>query len=200
MHEDRRVLVRWQGAVRLRTRVRCMCAARLRNPWLRSSHGTPCSKLPSLELDGGRDHRGPAGRADALRVGTEAGPVPKSHGNSVDSNLDTFVHTHPGQSGRRGQGVSKHRAEIGPPPVEAETFTSAYLPPPASARFDLVGRSRAGCPLSCLRLMQAELFWVGTWAHDEQIPTPYFSRSGRHPPVWGFACGGRRRPEARLNR
>ena len=80
------------------------------------------NKLPgaSLALDGGRDRSKPAGRADALRVGAEAGPVTRSHGNSLDSNLDTFVLTQPGRSGRRGQGVSAHRAEIGPPPVHAQ--------------------------------------------------------------------------------
>ena len=83
----------------------------------------------SLELDDGRDRRRPAGRADALRVGTEAGPVPRSHGNSLDTNLDTFVRTQPGQSGRRGQGATLHRSQIGPPPLEAETFTSAYSHP-----------------------------------------------------------------------
>ena len=64
-----------------------------------------------------------------LRVGTEAGPVPRSHGNSLDTNLDTFVRTQPGQSGRRGQGAALHRAEFGPPPLEAETFTSEYSHP-----------------------------------------------------------------------
>ena len=65
-----------------------------------------------LELDDRRDRRRPAGRADALRVGAEAGPMPRSHGNSLDSNLDTFVLLHPGQSGRRGQGGTLHRAEL----------------------------------------------------------------------------------------
>ena len=69
-----------------------------------------------FELDDGRDRRKPAGRA-------EAGPMPRSHGNSLDSNLDTFVLLHPGQSGRRGQGGTLHRSQIGPPPVEAKTFT-----------------------------------------------------------------------------
>ena len=68
-----------------------------------------------FELDDGQDHSGPAGRADALRVGAEAGPMPRSHGNSLDSNLDTFVLLHPGQSGRRGQGATLHRSQIGPP-------------------------------------------------------------------------------------
>ena len=95
-----------------------------------------------FELDDGRDRRKPAGRADALRVGTEAGPMPRSHGNSLDSNLDTFVLLHPGQSGRRGQGGTLHRSQIGPPPVEAETFTSAYIPPPASVPFTRFGSFR----------------------------------------------------------
>ena len=117
-----------------------MCTSHLRNSGPRSSRVMSCCQLPSLELDDGRDCRKPAGRADALRVGTEAGPMPRSHGNSLDSNLDTFVLLHPGQSGRRGQGGTLHRSQIGPPPVEAETFTSAYLPPPG---FEAICGARA---------------------------------------------------------
>ena len=84
-----------------------LCAARLRNPWLRSSHGTPCSKLPSLELDDGRDRRKPAGRADALRVGTEAGwpdPCPGATGTRWTATWTRLCSPIPGRVAGGGRG------------------------------------------------------------------------------------------------
>ena len=95
------------------------------------------------------DHRTPAGRAGAPRDCEEAGPpMPLSHGNSLDSNADTFEGAQHGQSRRRGQGVACDRAEPRPPLTrEAETFTWSLILVGDAVCFDLVSLASQVAPL-----------------------------------------------------
>ena len=55
--------------------------------------------------------------------------MPVSHGNTWDSNPDTFVPDQHGRSGRWGQGDAHHRAELGPPPTGGGNVRVRYPSP-----------------------------------------------------------------------
>ena len=55
--------------------------------------------------------------------------MPVSHGNTWDSNPDTFVLDQHGRSGDGGQGTAHHRAELGPPPTGGGNVDVRYPSP-----------------------------------------------------------------------